>query len=111
MRTFPLIAIACCIWITTALAEEADFSRLASSERAQLAKCFADMLTVVKRHNLRKHLLPLLEAGCAAEMRSYKAALLPHWANEFAPVIVRSLFEKTSQRNEEFESVGAGKYQ
>ena len=82
MRTFPLIAIACCIWITTALAEEADFSRLASSERAQLAKCFADMLTVVKRHNLRKHLLPLLEAGCAAEMRSYKAALLPHWANE-----------------------------
>jgi hypothetical protein len=82
MRTLPLVVLACSILIASASAEEVDFTRFAPGERAQLNKCFSDMLTVVKRHNLRGHLVSLLEAGCAAEMRDYRVALRPHWTNE-----------------------------
>jgi hypothetical protein len=61
--------------MTSALADEIDYGKFARAERKQLAKCFTDMLAVAKRHSLAGHLTGFLEAGCAAEMRDYEAAL------------------------------------
>src|SRR5262249_16299249 len=49
----------------------------------QLGKCFTDMLTVVKRHQLRDHLMELLYAGCAAERQRYGNALRPYLKKEY----------------------------
>jgi len=69
-----VLLLACFVTISSVFAED-DYSKLAYRERTQLTKCFSDMLTVVKRHSLRKQLLYFLEAGCAAEMSNYSDAL------------------------------------
>jgi len=81
MRSFSGLIFTCFILTTSAFSQEtdyADITKFATREKAQLAKCFSDMLTVAQRHNLRKQLAALLEAGCAAEKHNYIAALLPH---------------------------------
>jgi hypothetical protein len=79
MRALFVFVVVCLIPIKSAFSQVVGYSRFAPSERAQLSKCFSDMLTVVTRHNLREQLLPLLEAGCAGEILSYRDALRPHW--------------------------------
>jgi hypothetical protein len=83
MRALSLIALASTILMTDAFAEDVDYTKVARTERTQLAKCFSDMLTVVKRHSLRKHMISFMEAGCASEMRSLEFALVPHVPNEY----------------------------
>jgi hypothetical protein len=82
-RALSLVAFACsfAVGMTDALVEEVDYSRFARAERLQLTKCFSDMLMVVKRHSLRKHLDSFLEAGCSAEMHNYEDALRPQLQN------------------------------
>jgi hypothetical protein len=75
-----LMAICFCFLIgalSSAYGQSVDYSQYARPERKQLAKCFMDIESVVKRHGLRKHLLEFLEAGCRSEMNSYKQALKP----------------------------------
>jgi hypothetical protein len=90
MRSFSGFIIACFILTTSVFAQETDdvknyakLTKAADREKAQLAKCFSDMLTVAQRHNLRKQLIALLEAACAAEMHYYTVALLPHARKAF----------------------------
>jgi hypothetical protein len=79
------LLIACFVFsaLNVGVAEEVDYTKLARPERTQLGKCFSDMLTVAKRHHLRERLTRFLEAGCAAEMRNYSNALLPHVPKRF----------------------------
>jgi hypothetical protein len=87
MRFLSLIVIASSILITSAFAEDVDyskihFSRFAPAERAQFAKCITNMLMVVERHDLRAQLYDFLDAGCAAERETYRIALMPYMDSE-----------------------------
>jgi hypothetical protein len=94
MRALFLVVFACSILVTKAFSEDVDYTRFAPTERARLAKCLFDMLTVIKRHSLRKHLPYFLEAGCALEMHRYKVALRSHWPHEWQQSEMETEIEK-----------------
>lgn len=75
MRAVLMVLLAFSIFMTDALAEDVDYNKFARTERAQLAKCFTDVLRVAKRHSLREHFTAFLEASCAEEMRNYRRGL------------------------------------
>jgi hypothetical protein len=102
MRALFVFVVVCFIPIKTAFSQVVDYSSFAPSERAQLSKCFSDMLTVVTRHNLREQLLPLLEAGCAGEIRSYRDALRPHWSKTAQQSDIENYFARKIEDQKEF---------
>jgi len=83
VRALLITVVAVFTLAMTASAQQPDPTKFAPKQRDQLTKCFTDMLTVVKRHQLRDHLMELLYAGCAAERQGYGRSLRPYLKKEY----------------------------
>jgi hypothetical protein len=77
MRTLLLTTFVFFIAVNAVFAQNVDPNTFAPAQRQQLVKCFSDMLSVVKRHNLRDDLANFLYAACAPEIDTYRDALRP----------------------------------
>ncbi|MTD92848.1 hypothetical protein GIW81_00700 [Hyphomicrobium sp. xq] len=78
-RTLWLATVVTALCAQGTNADDIDLERLQSlarNEQAQLVKCFGDMLTLVKRYNLREQLQHILYEGCAAERRALSDAVV-----------------------------------
>jgi hypothetical protein len=87
---------------TSGFTQGVDVENLARPERIELAKCFSDTLTVIKKHRLVRWLDRVLEAACGVEMERVASAAKNQLKDEFMKAslpsqLVYGMMEKASE--------------
>jgi hypothetical protein len=96
MRFLLWLALVFLISMPNAFAEDVDFDKLARPERAELAKCFSDTLTLMKKYQL-SGLYLVLDAACAVEIERVRTAAEDQLTEPDQPA-VESVFDLFKRR-------------